>query len=88
MQNNIEKRVASSTLSERIQFSFPNFIYYRYYPSTQRCSQCGHVKTGADKVGLDGNKKHKTKHNEYICYECGAVMERDENAVRNLLALL
>ena len=60
----------------------------RYYPSTQRCSQCGHVKTGADKVGLDGNKKHGTKHNEYVCYECGAVMERDENAVRNLLALL
>ena len=60
----------------------------RYYPSTQRCSQCGHVKTGTDKVGLDGNKKHGTKHNEYICYECGAVMERDKNAVRNLLALL
>ena len=60
----------------------------RYYPSTQRCSQCGHVKTGTDKVGLDGNKKHKTKHNKYVCYECGAVMERDENAVRNLLALL
>ena len=60
----------------------------RYYPSTQRCSQCGHVKVGADKVGLDGNKQHGTKHNEYICYECGAVMERDENAVRNLLALL
>ena len=60
----------------------------RYYPSTQRCSQCGHVKTGADKVGLDGNKKHGTKHNKYVCYECGAVMERDENAVRNLLALL
>ncbi|WP_225440988.1 RNA-guided endonuclease InsQ/TnpB family protein, partial [Ligilactobacillus agilis] len=60
----------------------------RYYPSTQRCSQCGHVKTGEDKVGLDGNKQHGTKHNEYICYECGAVMERDENAVRNLLALL
>ncbi|KRM63278.1 hypothetical protein FC14_GL000556 [Ligilactobacillus agilis DSM 20509] len=30
----------------------------RYYPSTQCCSQCGHVKIGADKVGLDGNKKH------------------------------
>ena len=60
----------------------------RYYPSTQRCSACGHVKTGKDKVGLDGNKKHKTKHNEYICYDCGAVMDRDENAVRNLLALL
>ena len=60
----------------------------RYYPSTQRCSQCGFVKTGKDKVGLDGNKQHKTKHNEYICYECGAIMDRDENAVRNLLVLI
>jgi len=60
----------------------------KYYPSTQRCSKCGFVKTGADKVGLNGNQKHRTKHNEYICYECGAIMDRDENAVANLLALL
>ena len=60
----------------------------KYYPSTQRCSKCGHIKTGADKVGLNGNLKHGTKHNEYICYECGSVMDRDENAVYNLLALI
>lgn len=60
----------------------------RYYPSTQRCSNCGHVKTGEDKIGLDGNQKHKTKHNEYICYECGFVIDRDENAVKNLLDLI
>ena len=59
----------------------------RYYPSTQRCSNCGHVKTGDDKIGLDGNKKHETKHNEYICYECGFEADRDKNAVMNLLAL-
>ena len=59
-----------------------------HYPSTQRCSECGHVKAGEDRVGLDGNKKHGTKHNEYICYECGAIMDRDENAVRNLLVLI
>ena len=59
----------------------------RYYPSTQRCSQCGHVKTGNDKIGLDGNKKHGTKHNEYVCYECGFEADRDKNAVLNLLAL-
>ena len=59
----------------------------RYYPSTQRCSNCGNVKTGEEKAGLDGNKKHGTKHNEYICYECGAIMDRDENAVKNLLVL-
>ena len=45
---------------------------------------CSHAKG----VSLDGNQKHKTKHNEYICYECGAIMDRDENAVANLLALL
>ncbi|PAY26018.1 RNA-guided endonuclease InsQ/TnpB family protein [Ligilactobacillus salivarius] len=60
----------------------------QFYPSTQRCSKCGYIKTGEDKIGLDGNQKHKTKHNEYICYECGSVMDRDENAVKNLLALI
>ena len=60
----------------------------QFYPSTQRCSECGYIKTGEDKIGLDRNQKHKTKHNEYICYECGAVMDRDENAVKNLLALI
>lgn len=59
----------------------------RFYPSTQRCSQCGHVKTGDDKMGLNGNKKHGTKHNEYVCYECGFEDDRDHNAVFNLLAL-
>ena len=60
----------------------------KYYPSTQRCSKCGHIKTGEDKVGLNGNLKYGTKHNEYICYECGNIMDRDENAVYNLLALI
>ena len=60
----------------------------KYYPSTQRCSKCGHIKTGEEKVGLNGNLKYRTKHNEYICYECGSVMDRDENAVYNLLALI
>ena len=59
----------------------------RYYPSTQTCSNCGHVKTGDDKITLSGNKKHGTKHNEYICYECGFEADRDYNAVMNLLAL-
>ena len=59
----------------------------QYYPSTQRCSNCGHVKTGDEKIGLDGNSKHGTKHNEYICYECGFEADRDYNAVMNLLAL-
>lgn len=57
----------------------------RFYPSTQRCSQCGNIKTGDEKVGLNGNRKHRTGHDEYVCYQCGAVMRRDENAVENLI---
>ncbi len=57
----------------------------RFYPSTQRCSKCGFVKTGADKVGLAGNQIHRTGHDDYVCYECGAVMHRDQNAVENLI---
>ncbi|WP_419513839.1 RNA-guided endonuclease InsQ/TnpB family protein [Lactobacillus kimbladii] len=59
----------------------------RLYPSTQRCANCGYIKTGSEKITLAGNVKHHTKHNEYICYQCGYIADRDENAVRNLLAL-
>ena len=64
------------------------FLADRFYPITQRCSHCGHVKTGEDRITLAGNQKHHTKHNEYICYVCGACLDRDENAVRNLLQLV
>ncbi len=57
------------------------------YPSTQRCAECGYVKKGDEKITLQGNQKHGTKHNEYICYQCGYSNDRDENAVLNLLAL-
>ena len=59
----------------------------RFYPSTQRCSNCGHVKTDDEKITLSGNQKHGTKHHEYICYHCGYKDDRDHNAVLNLLAL-
>ena len=59
----------------------------RFYPSTQRCSNCGHVKTGDEKITLSGNVKHGTKHHEYVCYQCGYEDDRDHNAVLNLLAL-
>ena len=60
----------------------------RYYPSTQRCSACGFVKTGDDKITLSGNHKHGTRHHQYICYQCGYKDDRDHNAVLNLLALV
>lgn len=57
------------------------------YPSTQRCTKRGYVKKGDEKITLQANRKHGTKHNEYICYQCGYNNDRDENAVLNLLAL-
>lgn len=59
----------------------------RFYPSTQRCSACGHIKIGDEKITLSGNQKHGTKHNEYVCYQCGYKNDRDHNATLNLLAL-
>lgn len=70
-----------------IKFNKTLILADRFYPSTQMCSNCGHVKTGDDKITLQGNAKHRTKHNEYICYECGFKADRDKNAVLNLLAL-
>ena len=71
-----------------IKFDKELIIADKYYPSTQRCSYCGHIKTGEDKITLEGNKKHGTNHYEYECYECGYKDDRDHNAVMNLLALI
>ncbi len=57
----------------------------QFFPSTQRCSECGNIKTGDDKITLAGNKKHHTNHDEYHCYNCGVSLKRDENAVENLI---
>ena len=71
-----------------IKFDKELIVADKYYPSTQRCSCCGHIKTGEDKITLEGNKKHGTNHHEYECYECGYKGNRDYNAVLNLLALI
>ena len=60
----------------------------KLYPSTQRCANCGFVKKGDEKITLQGNQKHGTKHNEYVCYKCGYKNDRDQNAVKNLYALI
>lgn len=61
----------------------------RLFPSTQRCSTCGYVKTGDDRITLYGNKKHHTTHDQYICYnqDCpnyNIDQGRDLNAEENL----
>ncbi len=49
------------------------FLADRYYPSTKRCSHCGHVKAEMD-LG----------QRVYACDVCGWVMDRDLNAAINL----
>lgn len=56
----------------------------RYFPSTQTCSRCGYIKTGSNKMTLNGDNKYHD-HNTYRCYKCGMVMNRDRNAVQNLI---
>lgn len=55
----------------------------RYFPSTQTCSECGHVKTGDEKLFLWGDK-YGNDHNTYVCYNCGTIQGRTENAILNL----
>jgi putative transposase len=45
----------------------------RFYPSTKRCSHCGHIKVEMD-LGT----------RVYICDHCGLVIDRDLNAALNL----
>jgi putative transposase len=48
----------------------------RFYPSTKKCSHCGHVKA---EISLS--------ERSYECSECGMVIDRDDNSALNLVAL-
>lgn len=59
----------------------------RFYASTQICSECGFQKTEdsyGGKQTLTGDSIYHD-HQTYRCYECGAVLDRDENAVQNII---
>jgi putative transposase len=47
----------------------------RFYPSSKRCSNCGHVK-----------RELSLSDRVYECENCGLVIDRDLNAARNLVA--
>ncbi|UQS84948.1 transposase [Apilactobacillus apisilvae] len=62
-------------------------VVNRLYPSTQICSNCGFRKTSetyGGKQKLNGDSIHHI-HQKYYCYKCGAILDRDENAVNNLI---
>jgi putative transposase len=48
----------------------------RFFPSSKTCSSCGAVK---EELSLS--------EREFVCEACGAVLDRDENAARNLARL-
>lgn len=57
----------------------------RFFPSTQMCPNCGCIKTGDERITLQGNKKHGTKHNEFHCNECGYTADRDAKVPATLM---
>lgn len=46
----------------------------KWYPSSKTCNHCGYV-----------NKNLKLSDREWICPECGCIIERDKNAAKNIL---
>lgn len=46
----------------------------RFYPSSKTCGHCGHV-----------NKELTLADREWVCPECGEVIDRDLNAAENIL---
>ena len=45
----------------------------KFFPSSKMCSECGSIK-----------KDLKLSDREYICHECGSIVDRDKNASYNL----
>jgi putative transposase len=78
----LARAVADAAMGQLLQFLKTKvanaggdlFIASRWFPSTKRCSCCGHVK-----------KRMPLKHRTYQCQQCGLVMDRDLNAALNLL---
>jgi putative transposase len=77
----LSRAVADAAMGQLLQFlktkvaaSGGNlFIASRWFPSTKRCSGCGHVK-----------KRMPLKHRTYLCRGCDLVIDRDLNAALNL----
>jgi len=77
----LARAVADAAMGQLLQFLLTKvasaggqiFIASRWFPSTKRCSGCGHVK-----------KRMPLKHRTYQCLVCGLSIDRDLNAALNL----
>jgi putative transposase len=78
---NLARATADAAMGQLLQFLKNKvasaggnlFVASRWFPSTKRCSCCGHVK-----------KRMPLKHRTYQCHACGLVIDRDLNAALNL----
>ncbi|QBS37334.1 transposase [Thermaerobacter sp. FW80] len=81
----LARALADASLAEiRRQLSYKRSWYGAklieappFYPSSKRCSQCGAIKPSLP-----------LSQRVFRCEECGLVLDRDENAARNLAALV
>ena len=77
----LSRAVADAAMGQLLQFLKTKvanaggdlFVASRWFPSTKRCSCCGHVK-----------KRMPLKHRTYQCLVCGLILDRDLNAALNL----
>lgn len=60
-------------ITRSARLSIPVMIASRWYPSSKRCSRCGHLKTDL-----------KLSDRVYRCSQCGLEIDRDYNAALNL----
>ena len=84
LHRNTFGRFKRKMITKAEEYDVELILANRYFPSTQTCSKCGHVKTGDEKLFLWGDK-YGNDHNTYVCYNCGAIQDRTENAILNLV---
>ena len=84
LHRNAFGRLKQKMINKAEEYNNVEFVLAdRFFPSTQTCSECGHIKTGDEKLFLWGDK-YGNDHNTYVCYNCGTIQDRTENAILNL----
>ena len=84
LHRNAFGRFKQKMITKAKEYNVEFILADRFFPSTQTCSECGHVKTGDEKLFLWGDK-YGNDHNTYVCYNCGIIQDRTENAILNLV---
>ena len=83
LHRNAFGRFKQKMINKAGEYNVEFLLANRYFPSTQTCSECGHIKTGDEKLFLWGDK-YGNDHDTYVCYHCGTIQDRTENAILNL----